>query len=83
MNEGTPKNLHQAIRNGMAAHTGGSVEDWKDEHAEHIRLHVKDFLAQKFQVAKCQAHQGRFKTEDDLQILFDACTKTSTCVNKD
>jgi len=74
VSKGTPSNLWGAIKNGLGAFADVQ-EHISDEQVEAIRLHVKDLLAQKFQAAKFLAHQGKFSTEDDIQLLFDACTK--------
>ena len=79
MNQGTPKSLFGAIENGIAeyhaknepCHPTNVFVD--PDEIKAVRLHVKDFLAQKFQAAKCLAHQGHFHTENDLQLLFDMC----------
>lgn len=45
-NQGTPKNLNQAIQNGLSGEAGENHE----QHAAEIAKHVKDFMAQKFQL---------------------------------
>ena len=65
-NSGTPKNLLEAIENGLDNHFGTDTL--------LMRRHIKDFIAQRFQVAKCKA----FKTplnEADLQQLFEEIVK--------
>lgn len=78
MSKGTPYNLFDAIENGIEEHTNRMLNGDVGVEAEaiYIRRHVKDFLAQKFQAAKFLAHQNNFSTEQDLQLLFDACTMT-------
>lgn len=70
---GTPKNLAEAIRNGLN-YPCASIESSAMEFESAVWSHIKDFLSQKFQAAKFLAHQGKFSTEADVQLLFDACT---------
>jgi len=76
VDKGTPKTLSGAIGNGLEHYTAVPEERFGQE-VEAIRRHVKDFLAQKFQAAKCLAHRGKFNTEADVQLLFDACTSVN------
>lgn len=69
---GTPKTLVGAIQNGINAYRGAP---WDRSELEEIRRHVKDFIAQKFTVARIQANRGTFGSEHDVMKLFEECTK--------
>ncbi len=59
MNNGTPKVMIEAIRNGMCI---GPIK----EADSTIRLHIRDFLAQKFSSACLLA-----KTDNELKLIQD------------
>jgi hypothetical protein len=70
MSTGTPKTLEEAIKNGLQEgmyQRGGKL-------IAPTKAHVQDFIAQRFQVAKCRAHKAPL-TEADLQILFEEIVK--------
>lgn len=62
---GTPKTLLQAILNGMCIGTA-------KESPETIKLHVRDFLAQKFSVATLKC-----KTDQEVELVQDLWFKVT------
>lgn len=75
MNGGTPQTLIQAI-----AKAGKAIgQEYSDEDLEIFRVHIKDFIAQKFGVAILEFDlPGREDARaDSLMDLFEICTKES------
>lgn len=66
MTPGTPKNISEAISNGLET-INVAVTPYK---VRVIKDHLRDFLAQKFMVAMLEASRNRY---DDKQLkqLFD------------
>jgi len=71
MKKGTPKSLTEAIRNAMLSEDG-----FNDAHdlIELTRLHVKDYLAQKFSILTLEAHKGSLN-EKNILDFFHKITK--------
>lgn len=69
MKNGTPKSLIQAIKNSFDEFENVKTFISPDEC---MKAHIKDFLAQRFQVAMWKNDK---KTEKMLKELFDSITK--------
>lgn len=74
--KGTPKTIDGAIENAL--------EDYQKEYSiagdseklqTLIRLHVKDFLSQRFMVAMLTAEVGEFDPIKSLKKLYEEITK--------
>ena len=71
MKRGTPKTLNQAIINGLEDYGFQNTE----KLAQFIEPHIKDFLAQKFNVSMMK--QSDDKLSDDIKALFEKITKVA------
>lgn len=68
-NKGTPKTLDQAILNGME-----DMGAWQDEKlANMIKMHVKDYLAQRFMAWAAKAAKQNL-TEDQVIEMYRVIT---------
>lgn len=68
LNQGTPKSLNQAIRNGVKQSFQYGMDDGDGPHT--IELHVKDYLSQKFATALLKASSGEVSAETALVELW-------------
>lgn len=66
--QGTPKTLREAVSNGLSSYR----PDSSGRMDEHVELHVKDFLAQKFGAAMISATE---ENEIELKRLYLALIK--------
>lgn len=78
--KGTPKNLMEAIQNGLEADADSRFEYFEKMTPELstyniLYAHVKDFLAQKFSAAMIKAELGKFEPKSDLKSLYEQVTK--------
>lgn len=72
MSKGTPKNLSGAIENAIEEF--GGVDNRSLDLQKLIRLHVKDFLGQRFMVAMLKAERGEFEPINGLRHLYESIT---------
>jgi len=70
--KGTPKSLKQAIKNGI--HYAKEERAGHERTVELIRLHVKDFIAQKISVLMFDAYKGKV-TQNKIARIFKRMTK--------
>lgn len=67
--QGTPKTLREAVSNGLSSYR----PDSSGRMDEHVELHIKDFLAQKFGAAMIEASTE--ENEIELKRLYLALTR--------
>jgi hypothetical protein len=74
---GTPKTINGAIENALQEyHNEHPDSQCTDEKLQTlIRLHVKDFLSQRFMVAMLTAEVGEFEPIKSLKKLYEEITQ--------